>query len=324
MPTIRRALRKQPDLKAPQLTTLLRAEGYQGSVDLVRRRLARVRGEQGSAPHGGPLPGGDLQFDWAEMPTRPLIGGVRRRVFALVASLPFSGAQTAYFSYDATLEAFLEGHVRIFNWLGGVPNDCLYDHLPSFVVKRDSRGALRWGRRFRELRSHYEFRSTAYVREAYAQAGETASVGDMVASPSGDSIEGAVARLERSFWPGLLFGGLGELDALHATWRDGSAQAGRGAVGGLLVAKRLVEERAALSALPAGDFDYSLRRSVMVPRDGYVRHGASFYRVPSGLVNQRVELHASRDEIWVLTGGLRVAGYARSYRPGKWLPTRPQ
>ena len=55
-----------------------------------------------------------------EMPTRPRIAGRERRVYALVATLPYSGAQTAHFSFDLTAESFLEGHVRIFDWLGGV------------------------------------------------------------------------------------------------------------------------------------------------------------------------------------------------------------
>ena len=54
---------------------------------------------------------------------------MERRVYALVASLPFSGAQTAHFSFDMTLESFLEGHVRVFEWLGGVPRECVYDNL---------------------------------------------------------------------------------------------------------------------------------------------------------------------------------------------------
>ena len=93
------------------------------------------------AQRTGYRPGQVVQFDWAEMPTRPRIAGVERRVYALVASLPFSGAQTAFFSFDMTLESFLEGHVRAFDWLGGVPRECVYDNLRSAVARRD---ADRW------------------------------------------------------------------------------------------------------------------------------------------------------------------------------------
>ena len=48
-----------------------------------------------------------MQFDWAEMPTRPKVAGRERRVYALVASLPYSGAQTAFFSFEMTIESFV-------------------------------------------------------------------------------------------------------------------------------------------------------------------------------------------------------------------------
>jgi transposase len=45
------------------------------------------------------------------MPTRPKIAGRQRRVYALIGTLPFSGAHTAHFSFDLTQGVF-EGHVR--------------------------------------------------------------------------------------------------------------------------------------------------------------------------------------------------------------------
>jgi hypothetical protein len=66
-----------------------------------------------------------LQLDWAEVPTRPKIVGRQRRVYALIASLPLSGAQTAHFRLDLTAASFLDGHVRALEWLGGVPRECV-------------------------------------------------------------------------------------------------------------------------------------------------------------------------------------------------------
>jgi hypothetical protein len=70
-----------------------------------------------------------------------------RRVYALIASLPFSGAQTAHFSFDMTLEAFLEGHVRVFDWLGGaqaLPGDAvIYGRRGSSGAHTADRGQER-------------------------------------------------------------------------------------------------------------------------------------------------------------------------------------
>jgi len=135
-PVLRRLLEEWPQIKAPRATELLREEyGYAGSVDLVKRRLRELRPPAARpAQRTGYRPGQVLQLDWAEMPTRPKLAGRERRVYALVASLPYSGAQTAFFSLEMTIESFLEGHVRAFEWLGGVPRECVYDNLRAVVA----------------------------------------------------------------------------------------------------------------------------------------------------------------------------------------------
>src|SRR6266540_3940803 len=126
-PVLRRLLAEWPAIKAPRLTEILRGEyGYTGSVRLVQEHLQRLRPSTvRPAQRTGYRPGQVLQLDWAEMPTRPRLAGRERRVYALLASLPYSGAQTGFFSLDLTLESFLEGHVRAFEWLGGVPRECV-------------------------------------------------------------------------------------------------------------------------------------------------------------------------------------------------------
>jgi transposase len=103
------------------------------------------------APRTGYRPGRVLQLDWAEMPTRPSLAGRERRVHALVASLPCSGAQTAFFSLEMTIESLLEGHVGAFEWLGGVPRECVYDNLRAVVARREGEQVV-WNRRFLHLR----------------------------------------------------------------------------------------------------------------------------------------------------------------------------
>jgi transposase len=307
MPVIRRVLEQWPEIKAPRLTELLREEhGYAGSVDLVRRRLAGLRPrEERPAQRTGYRPGQVVQFDWGEMPTRPRIEGIERRVYALIASLPFSGAQTAHFSFDMTLESFLEGHVRVFDWLGGVPRECVYDNLRSVVAKRDSRQVVRWNPRFLHLRGHYAFHSTACTPSTPREKG---------------SVEGAVRYVKTGFWPARRFSTLPELDLVYASWRDQVANRRRHATGRFVVAERLTEERQALRPLAPSPFDFSLNRAVRVPGDGYLRYAGCFYRAPVELVHQRVELHASRDAVWISWRGECVAEYTRCYRPGCWLP----
>ena len=305
-PVIRRLLGDWEDIKAPRVTELLRDDyGYAGSVDLVRKRIAMLRPrEVRPAQRTGYRPGQVAQFDWAEMPTRPLSAGRERRVYALICALPYSGASTAHFSFDMTIESFLEGHVRAFDWLGGVPRECVYDNLRAAVARRAG-DQITWNPRFLQLRGHYAFHATACTPETPREKG---------------SVEGAVRHTKTGFWPARQFASLPELDQRYADWRDRIALPRRHATGRFVVAERLAQEREALRALPPIGFDAAGRRSSRVPLDGYLKHSGSFYRAPEALVHQRVELRFDRDAVWIEHRGETVARYPRSYLAGTWAP----
>jgi transposase len=305
-PVIAKLVADWPDIKAPRVTEVLREDyGYAGSVDLVRRRMAALRPRcERPAQRTGYRPGQVMQVDWAEMPTRPKIAGRERRVYALICSLPYSGAATAHFSFDMTIESFLEGHVRALDWLGGVPRECVYDNLRSAVARRDG-DVVTWNARFMQVCGHYAFHATACTPATPREKG---------------SVEGSVRYTKTGFWPARRFSSLAELDDIYARWRDTVALARRHATGRFVVAERLQAEREALRPLPPVAFDAAGRRSSRVPLDGYLKHAASFYRAPEGLVHQRVELRWDRDAVWIEHRGQTVVRYPRSYTAGTWQP----
>ena len=305
-PVLRRLLAEWPAIKAPRLTEVLRADyGYIGSVRLVQARLQRLRSSSvRPAQRTGYRPGQVLQLDWAEMPTRPMLAGRERRVYALVASLPYSGAQTAFFSLDMTIESFLEGHARAFEWLGGVPRECVYDNLRSVVARREGEQVV-WNRRFLHLRGHYGFHATACTPATPREKG---------------SVEAGVRYLKTGFWPARRFACLRELDEQYADWRERTCNRRTHATGRFPVEERLAEERQALRPLSPLRFDWSGHRSTRIPLDGYLRHGRCFYRAPERLVHERVELCFDRDQVWIVHRGAEVARYERSYEQGVWLP----
>jgi transposase len=303
---LRRLLADWPEIRAPRVTEILREDyGYSGSVDLVRKRLALLRPRAvRPAQRTGYRPGQVLQLDWGEMPTRPRVAGRERRIYALVATLPYSGAQTAHFSFDLTAESFLEGHVRIFDWLGGVVRECVYDNLRSAVARRE-RDQITWNPRFLALRGHYAFHATACTPATPREKG---------------SVEGGVRHLKTGFWPARRFGSLGELDEQYAHWRDSVCNRRVHATGRFLVGERLAHERELLRPLPPSAFAFAGARPVRVPLDGYLKLGGSFYRAPLSLVHRRVELRFDRDRVWIVDRGQLVARYRRSYEQGQWFP----
>jgi transposase len=305
-PVLRRLLVEWPQIKAPRATELLREEyGYDGSVDLVKRRLRALRPRAlRPAQRTGYRPGQVLQLDWAEMPSRPTVAGRERRVYALVASLPYSGAQTVFFSLEMTLEAFLEGHVRALEWLGGVPRECVYDNLRAVVARREGDEVI-WNRRFLHLRGHYGFHASPCTPATPREKG---------------AVEVGVRYLKSGFWPARRFVDLRELDEQYVDWRDRICNRRTHATGRFPVAERLAEERQSLRPLPPARFDWSGQRTTRVPIDGYLRHSRCFYRAPERLVHERVGLRFDRDQVWILHRGVEVVRYPRSYEQGVWLP----
>ncbi len=306
-PVLRRLLEEWPEIKAPRVTEILRADyGYEGSVDLVKKRLARMRPSRRGRRSGRVIGRGRCCSSIGpRCRRRPKIAGRERRVYALIASLPFSGAQTAHFSFDLTAESFLEGHVRALEWLGGVPRECVYDNLRSVVARRDGDQVIQWNQRFVALRGHYAFHATACTPATPREKGSVEGSGPL---PEDGLLAGAPDHRPRG--SGRAIRRLARARLQPAPPRDRR-----------LLGARAPRGRAGRAAGVAADrFDYAGRRSTRVPLDGYLKLGGSFYRAPEPLVHQRVELRFDRDRVWICHRGEVVARYLRSYDRGLLVP----
>ena len=85
-----------------------------------------------------------------------VIGGVQRKAHCFVLGLPHSDGCFVKAYPAETTEAFLDGHVSAFAFLGGVPRSILYDNTRLAVAKILGDGRQR-SRAFTELQSHYLF-----------------------------------------------------------------------------------------------------------------------------------------------------------------------
>ena len=86
-----------------------------------------------------------------------VIGGVERKAHCFVLDMPHSdGCFVKAYPAEST-EAFLDGHVSAFAYLGGVPQSILYDNTRLAVAKILGDGRRQLTRAFTELQSHYLF-----------------------------------------------------------------------------------------------------------------------------------------------------------------------
>jgi transposase len=304
-PVLRGLLEERPEMKAPRVTEILRAScGYEGSLDLVKKRLAALRpGRARPAQRTGYWPRQVLQLDWAEMPTRPKVAGRQRRVYALIASLPFSGAQTAHLASIWRRSRFWRAtSARLSGWAA------FRASASMTTCARSSRAAT--ATRSPGIRGSWRCAATMPLTRRLARRRRREK----------GSFRGAVRRLKTGFWPARRIARLVDLDEQYAHWRDRVCNRRRHATGGFWVRERLEVERDALRSLSPSAFDYAGRRATRVPLDGYLKLGGCFYRAPEPLVHQRVELRFDRDRVWVAHRGQIVARYPRSHDRGRWFP----
>ena len=115
-----RSLPKKQRHTAKRIYERLRAEhGFDGKYtivkDYVRERRRRTREMYVPLSH----PPGDAQCDFGQ--ARAVIGGVEQTVHYFVLDLPHSDACFVKAYPAETTEAFCDGHVSAFSFLGGVP-----------------------------------------------------------------------------------------------------------------------------------------------------------------------------------------------------------
>ena len=102
--------------------------GYTIVKDYVRKHRRRTREMFVPLVH----PPGHAQCDFGE--AWAVIGGVKQKIHFFVLDLPHSDA-TFVKAYPAeTTEAFCDGHVSAFSFLGGVPQSIVYDNTRLAVA----------------------------------------------------------------------------------------------------------------------------------------------------------------------------------------------
>ena len=129
--------------------------GFGGQYTIVKDyvREHRRRSQEMFVPLSHPP--GHAQCDFGE--ALVIIGGVEQKAHCFVLDLPHSDGCFVKAYPAETTEAFLDGHVSGFAFLGGVPQSILYDNTKLAVARILGDGRRKRTRAFTELQSHYLF-----------------------------------------------------------------------------------------------------------------------------------------------------------------------
>src|SRR5215216_2080696 len=141
-------------LTATRLHELLVTEGHRVGVTLVKDAVAEWKRQRREVFIPLTYRPGDLaEVDFFEVLVD--VAGVRRKGWLFLLRLMYSGRDFAWIYERQDQVSFLDGHVRAFAHLGGVPARIAYDNLRPAVTRILVGGARTLTPRSTALASHY-------------------------------------------------------------------------------------------------------------------------------------------------------------------------
>ena len=246
----------------------------------------------------------------------PATGEVRHaQIF--VATLGASNYSYAEATWTQQLPDWIRSHIRLFEFLKGVPELLIPDNLKS-GVKKASYYEPQINPSFREFASYYRF--TVLPARPYKPRDKA-------------KVENGVLIVERWILARLRnrrFFSLSELNvAIAELVRDMNQRAFRKLPGNRQSLFADVD-RPALGELPEQPYEYALWSLARVHIDCHIEVDGHYYSVPYRLLRQQVDTRLTDTVLEVFAKGLRVASHIRSFARGKHstivehLPARHQ
>jgi len=283
----------------------LRALGYEGSYDAIRRYAKRWRTERGAATAEAyvPLsfaPGEAYQFDWSHEIV--LINGTTVTVKLAHVRLCHSRMLFVRAYPRETQEMVFDAHNRAFAFFKGTCSRGIYDNMKTAVEAVFIGKDRQFNRRFSRMCSHYLVEPTACTP---ASGWEKGQVENQV----------GVVR-ERFFTPRLRVASYEELNAWLLDRCVAYAKAHKHPeLPDRTIWQAFEEERPQLVQI-SGPFDGFHATQGSVSKTCLVRFDNNKYSVASGAVGRPVEIQAYADRVVIRQDGTIVGEHRRRFGRG--------
>ena len=266
--------------------------GYTTVKDYVREHRRRTQEMFVPLSHAP----GHAQCDFGE--ALVVIGGVQQKAHYFVLDLPHSDGCFIKAYPAETTEAFLDGHVSAFAFLGGAPQSILYDNTKLAVARILGDGRRKRTRAFTELQSHYLF------EDRFGRPGKGDDKG---------KVEGMVGYVRRNFLaPIPSFESFTALNA-HLEGRCLERMDARLRGHTETIGQRMERDLEALLPLTAVPYDACDKQAGRVSSLSLVRHRTNDYSAPVAYGRRDVLVRGYVDEVVISCGSEIIARHPRSY-----------
>jgi len=245
--------------------------------------------------------GMDMQVDWGFIDVR-FSTGITIKVNFFVTTLPYSNSRFVYPYYKADQMSFFDGHIKAFNFFGGIPKRITYDNLSS-AVKRVLLGTNRIEQdKMIHFKSFYGFQSN------YCGVGK----GNEKAS-----VENGVGYAKRRFFGGeYSLKDFEELKNYLATkcenmLKDNHYKKKQ------MIEKLLNDEKEHFLKIPEIPYDCSQKIITKSNSTLNVQYDGVKYSIPSEYGQKTIILKATTDEIIIFYSENEIAKHKRYHRAFK-------
>ena len=142
---------------AKKIFELLQSEGFDGGYTIVKDAVRRLKRTSREVFLPLRQPPGEAQVDFGYALAN--IGGTLQKFAFFVMTMVHSDAMFVMAFPRECTEAFLEAHVRAFDFFGCVPKRISYDNTKIAVTKILTGHKRQYSREFERLMSHYLFKA---------------------------------------------------------------------------------------------------------------------------------------------------------------------
>lgn len=304
----------EKDLNAPKkqrhtarkiFERLVGERGFKGSESSVRLYVRKTRESLGCCESKAMVPlepdMGEAEMDWGDAVVT--LDGVRTKVKMFCMRSRFSGKSFVRLYANERQEMLFDGHIRAFEFFGGVFRRIIYDNM-STVVKKVLKGRRREEQAaFKQFRCYYVFESKfCNVASGNEKGG----------------VEGLVKYSRQNYLvPIPEAKNLEELNKMlvdRCLANEDRKIAGR--EDRRTIAERAEIEKEVLLKLIA-PFDIALPRSSKVSKYQMVQVDKNLYSVP-GYVGKKVEVYLGCDQVSIYYKQKLLATHPRVFGEGRW------
>ncbi len=282
---------------AKRIWEILQFEGFAGGYTVVKDAVRQIKKTSQEVFMPLSQRPGEAQVDFGHAVVK--FDGILKKVVFFVMSMVHSDAMFVMAFPRECTEAFLEAHVRAFDFFGCVPQRISYDNTRIAITKILTHHQRKYTAEFKRLISHYLFEPHfCNVRRPNEKG----------------VVEGSVKYARLNFM--VPVPQVKDYDELNRLLRDGcQSDLDRVLRGKRSLTKRqlLMEDRMSAIALPDDKFDYRKTTSTFASSESLVRYDTNDYSVPVSSAHHQTTIKASVSFIEVYQQDKLIAKHRRCW-----------